>query len=172
MKYYAAYGSNLHLEQMKERCPNAIPIGTARLADWKLVFKGDKGEFYLSIVPKKGAFADAGIWQVDAQDEAALDEYEEYPALYKKFTLDLPVSFLTDIANLFLCFFTPFPWALRMAGQKKSTYKSAKRAVTTLVWIRRLCLRLWKGCRRRPARSPEPGKERRSDRAAWPEQQP
>lgn len=93
MKYYAAYGSNLHLEQMKERCPNAIPIGTARLADWKLVFKGDKGEFYLSIVPKKGAFADAGIWQVDAQDEAALDEYEEYPALYKKFTLDLPVSF-------------------------------------------------------------------------------
>ncbi|UNT92780.1 gamma-glutamylcyclotransferase family protein [Allobaculum sp. Allo2] len=54
MKYYAAYGSNLHLEQMKERCPNAIPIGTARLADWKLVFKGDKGEFYLSIVPKQG----------------------------------------------------------------------------------------------------------------------
>ena len=40
MIFYAAYGSNLNLKQMKSRCPNSKPFGKIILNDWRLVFKG------------------------------------------------------------------------------------------------------------------------------------
>lgn len=38
--YYFAYGSNLNLKQMKERCPDSKPLFTATLPNYKLVFTG------------------------------------------------------------------------------------------------------------------------------------
>lgn len=38
MSLYFAYGSNMDQDQMKERCPSAVLIGTATLADYHLVF--------------------------------------------------------------------------------------------------------------------------------------
>lgn len=38
-KYYLAYGSNLNVEQMKRRCPNAIKIGATYINDYKLEFR-------------------------------------------------------------------------------------------------------------------------------------
>ena len=47
-KYYLAYGSNLNLEQMKYRCPNAKKAGAYLLKDWALEFR-----YYLTIRKEK-----------------------------------------------------------------------------------------------------------------------
>ena len=39
-KYYIAYGSNLSVEQMAQRCPDARIVGQAVLEDWELAFHG------------------------------------------------------------------------------------------------------------------------------------
>ena len=39
-KYYIAYGSNLSVEQMADRCPDAKIVGQAVLAGWELLFRG------------------------------------------------------------------------------------------------------------------------------------
>jgi gamma-glutamylcyclotransferase len=38
--YYFAYGSNLSLKQMAERCPEAKPKFTAILPNYKVIFTG------------------------------------------------------------------------------------------------------------------------------------
>lgn len=37
--YYFAYGSNLNKEWMENRCPETIPLGPAKLKDYKLGFR-------------------------------------------------------------------------------------------------------------------------------------
>jgi hypothetical protein len=48
-KYYAAYGSNLNVAQMKMRCPGAKIVGTSEIKDYQLLFKGSKTGSYLTI---------------------------------------------------------------------------------------------------------------------------
>ncbi len=38
-KYYIAYGSNLSIEQMKVRTPDAVIAGTGILKNWQLLFR-------------------------------------------------------------------------------------------------------------------------------------
>ena len=45
---YAAYGSNINLEQMAYRCPNSKVAGTAMLKGYELEFRG-----VATIVPKE-----------------------------------------------------------------------------------------------------------------------
>lgn len=91
-KFYIAYGSNLHIRQMKERCPQARIIGTAVMEDYQLlVRRGDSGA-YLTIEPKEGYSVPVGVWAVEPEDEAALDEYEGFPRLYEKKEMQLPVT--------------------------------------------------------------------------------
>ena len=92
-KYYLAYGSNLNIAQMKHRCPNANPIGTAIIHDYALLFKGSKTGAYLTIEPQKGAYVPVGVWEVTAEDEAKLDIYEGYPTFYYKKAIRLPIKF-------------------------------------------------------------------------------
>ncbi|MBR3431113.1 MAG: gamma-glutamylcyclotransferase [Clostridia bacterium] len=80
MKYYLAYGSNLNVEQMKYRCPDAVPAGTCMLNNWELVFR--RG--VLTIEPKPGSFVPVGIWKICEADEKSLDRYEGFPRLYYK----------------------------------------------------------------------------------------
>ena len=47
-RYYLAYGSNLNMEQMHYRCPGAVPLGTAELEGYRLLFKGSKTGAYLT----------------------------------------------------------------------------------------------------------------------------
>ena len=44
-KYYLAYGSNLNLEHMAQRCPSAKPIGVTTLENYRLVYKGSADDF-------------------------------------------------------------------------------------------------------------------------------
>ena len=88
---YIAYGSNLNVEQMAFRCPNARPVGTAILENHTLFFRGSKTGSYLTIEPKIGGKVPVAVWAVTATDEAALDRYEGCPNFYYKadFTLDV-----------------------------------------------------------------------------------
>lgn len=91
-RYYLAYGSNLNIRQMKTRCPSAKIIGTAEIKDYRLVFKGSKTGFYLTIEPKEGMSVPVGVWEVSDTDERALDRYEGFPNFYYKKELILDIT--------------------------------------------------------------------------------
>lgn len=90
-RYYAAYGSNLNIGQMRWRCPGARVIGTSEIPNYELLFKGSKTGAYLTIEPKEGESVPVGIWEVDELNEAALDRYEGFPEFYYKTEMMLPI---------------------------------------------------------------------------------
>lgn len=92
MKYYLAYGSNLHVAQMQRRCPGAIAVGTATLHGWRLAFHGSKTGAYLTIVPDRRAKTPIGVWAIDDAHEHALDIYEGFPRFYRKQTFELELE--------------------------------------------------------------------------------
>ncbi len=84
-KYYIAYGSNLSVEQMARRCPDAEIVGTAVLDGWRLLFKG-----CATIEPNGDRNTPVLIWRISPRDERRLDTYEGWPDLY--FKKDLAVE--------------------------------------------------------------------------------
>ena len=91
-RYYAAYGSNLNILQMRYRCPSARVIGTAEIADYRLLFKGSKTGAYLTIEKQKGSIVPVGIWEVSEADERSLDKYEGFPSFYYKTEMNLDIK--------------------------------------------------------------------------------
>ena len=89
MKLYLAYGSNLSVEQMERRCPDAKPIGKAILPDWKLLFK-----IHATIEPRKGSKVPVLVWKISDRDEQNLDRYEGYPSYYTKQDMEI---LMTDL---------------------------------------------------------------------------
>ena len=83
-RYYAAYGSNLNLLQMEDRCPKAKRVGTSSLEGYQLLFKGVNHHCHLTVEPKEGSFVPLGIFEVNEKDEASLDNYEGCPFYYHK----------------------------------------------------------------------------------------
>ena len=82
MKYYFAYGSNLHHLQMRRRCPNCKYIKKMVLYDYNLTFRSKYGA--ADIEKKQGAKVYGALYQISRAAEKRLDVYEEYPTLYKK----------------------------------------------------------------------------------------
>ena len=78
-KYYIAYGSNLSVEQMSQRCPDARIVGQAVLEGWELAFKG-----CATILPNKEKNTPVLVWEISERDEGNLDLYEGYPNYYRK----------------------------------------------------------------------------------------
>jgi len=83
-KYYIAYGSNLNKEQMKFRCPDAIPEGTSEIENYTLVFRGHPYSAVATIEPKEGCSVPVAIWSISQSDEENLDVYEGFPRFYGK----------------------------------------------------------------------------------------
>ena len=84
-KYYIAYGSNLNIRQMRNRCPGAKPVGITMIPNYELLYKGSKTGAYLTIEPKKNSIVPAVIWEVTEADEKRLDAYEGCPTFcYKR----------------------------------------------------------------------------------------
>ena len=83
-KYYLAYGSNLNVNQMAHRCPNARAVGTGAIPGYELLFKGSKTGAYLTIEKAADSFVPVAVWAVTPEDEAALDRYEGCPNFYYK----------------------------------------------------------------------------------------
>ena len=96
MKYYLAYGSNLSVEQMLQRCPQAVYVGTGEIRDHRLLFRGSMTGSYLTIEKKKGRSVPVVVWKVTETDEAALDLYEGCPRFYRKEELEIEVKSLID----------------------------------------------------------------------------
>lgn len=84
-KLYFAYGSNMNLDQMSFRCPNAEVVGVVRVDDYRLTFCGNGGVCGVAtILPEPGSHVDGVLWRISVEDEKNLDFYEGYPRLYGK----------------------------------------------------------------------------------------
>ena len=91
-KYYLAYGSNLNVEQMLRRCPDAVQIGSAVVTGYVLLFRGNTWHFGVATIePCNGESVPVGIWSISERDEQALDCYEGWPRLYEKRTFRVTV---------------------------------------------------------------------------------
>jgi len=82
MQYYFAYGSNLHHEQMKRRCPKCRYIKKYTLNNYQLSFRSKYGA--ADIERKVGKKVYGALYIISKCAERRLDVYEEYPTLYKK----------------------------------------------------------------------------------------
>lgn len=84
-KLYFAYGSNINLEQMSYRCPEATVEGPCVLENYELLFRGNgRGNGVATIAPKKGSTVHGLLWRISPGDERNLDFYEGFPQLYEK----------------------------------------------------------------------------------------
>ncbi len=95
-RYYLAYGSNLNLDQMSYRCPEAKVVGTGEISDFQLLFRGRENAAYLTIEPLKGSKVPVAICEVTENDEQSLDHYEGYPNFYYKDELEIQVTGISD----------------------------------------------------------------------------
>lgn len=96
MKFYLAYGSNLSVEQMLYRCPDAMYVGVAVIPDYRLLFRGSKTGSYLTIEPMKGRMVPVVVWKVSDEDERSLDYYEGCPRFYRKEVMNVTLHSLVD----------------------------------------------------------------------------
>ena len=83
MKIYAAYGSNMNLEQMKKRCPRAKVIGNGELLGYKFTFRG-RGAGVANVERSNLKRVPIVLWEITKKCEWALDRYEGFPTLYTK----------------------------------------------------------------------------------------
>ena len=90
IRLYVAYGRNLNILQMKQRCPTAKLCGTGTVENYQLQFKGRPQSAFATISPKEGSSVPVAVWELQPRDERALDRYEGYPSHY--FKQDIPVQ--------------------------------------------------------------------------------
>jgi len=69
--FYWAYGSNLSVRQMRNRCPRAAKFGPMTVRDCALIFRG-----VADVTLREGAQTLGGLWQITTECERALDAYE------------------------------------------------------------------------------------------------
>lgn len=96
-KKYIAYGSNMNVEQMSRRCPNAKPIGKTVLQNYKLVFKG-----VADIEKNESEEVPVVVWEITKECEKALDIYEGYPRLYRKEYVQIEIDGKTELAMVYV----------------------------------------------------------------------
>ncbi|WP_461206082.1 gamma-glutamylcyclotransferase family protein [Clostridium sp. DL1XJH146] len=87
-----AYGSNLNLKQMAYRCPTAKVYGKGILKGYRLLFKGAPGNAYATIEKRRGGKVPVLVWELQPDDEWALDFYEGYPRFYEKEEVDITLE--------------------------------------------------------------------------------
>lgn len=87
MKWYFAYGANLHIEGMRRRCPDALPVTSATLPGYRLEFDG-----VATVMKTADNSVPGALWYVSDSDLASLDRFEGYPKLYdrEKLQVELP----------------------------------------------------------------------------------
>jgi len=87
-----AYGSNMDLEQMAYRCPNAEIVGKGYIEGYRLMFKGSLTGSYATIEPAEGYRVPVVLWAISKRDEKYLDRYEGFPTFYYKRTLPVQLT--------------------------------------------------------------------------------
>ncbi|KAJ4018238.1 hypothetical protein NW752_002143 [Fusarium irregulare] len=114
-KYYFAYGSNLHLQQMKKRCPGSKFIGSAKLVDyrWQINERG-----YANVIEAQGHWVEGLVYEINARDEARLDINEgvSKDAYRKKY---MTVMLRRADAALYR---RPVPWIVNNGGPDQARH--------------------------------------------------
>jgi len=84
---YFAYGSNLDLAQMRDRCPRSEALFTARLRRYRLAFAG-YSTFWrggvATLVADPFSHVDGVIYSLTDHDLDALDRCEGHPYVYRR----------------------------------------------------------------------------------------
>lgn len=101
-KLYVAYGSNLNLSQMEERCPTARVAGACVIKGWRLLFRGAHAGAVATVEPFKGGSVPVLVWEITPADETALDRYEGWPYLYRKETVEVKLEGETVQAMVYI----------------------------------------------------------------------
>ncbi|EEP77359.1 predicted protein [Uncinocarpus reesii 1704] len=85
-RVYFAFGSNLSLQQMAERCPWSTFLGRGRLQGyrWQINERG-----YANVVPSPGNVVEGLCYNLDELDEPRLDKNEGVPIAYEKHMLEI-----------------------------------------------------------------------------------
>lgn len=86
-RLYFAFGSNLDLEQLHDRCRGAVVVGPATLPDHELAFTGfsrNQGSGVATVRPRPGAIVVGAVFVLTRADWRALDRYEGTPWLYTR----------------------------------------------------------------------------------------
>lgn len=68
---YFAYGSNLCIDHMRRRCPEAEPLRAMPVKDAALVFRG-----VADVTLRKNSFVQGGLWRITDECEKSLDRFE------------------------------------------------------------------------------------------------
>lgn len=86
---YFAYGSNLCVQQMASRCPDAVDPRPATLSDhdWLINERG-----VATVEPFTGSQVHGVVWQVTDRDLATLDSAEGVPVRYRRDRLTVHTS--------------------------------------------------------------------------------
>ena len=85
--YYFAYGSNMDLGQMRERCPDSEFVGIAVLEGYRFVYDGysrTRQGAVANIEEDPASRVYGVLFLISEEDEQALDRYEGYPRAYDK----------------------------------------------------------------------------------------
>ncbi len=83
-KFCIAYGRNLDLKRMGEKCPHCTLVGKTYLKNWRISFRK-----YITLEKCYGEEVPVGIWQIDEIGEKELDIIENFPFLYRKEYVDV-----------------------------------------------------------------------------------
>lgn len=95
MKLYFAYGANLNIENMRVRCPDAVAIQPLHLQGYRLAFSG-----VATILPEEHSQVPGALWAISHTDEQALDQFEGWPYLYRKETIQQDgIEFMVYVMN-------------------------------------------------------------------------
>ena len=106
MALYAAYGTNLDPDQMRERCPHSPSRGAGWLVGWRLTFGGEdlgwEGAL-ATVVEDAGDQVFVMVYDVPEQDEAALDTWEGADSgLYRKIRVRVQTLAGEELAWLYI----------------------------------------------------------------------
>ena len=100
-RIYAAYGSNMNLEQMSQRCPAAKVIGTGIVEGFRLTFRGSsRGVANIEHYPDR--IVPVVLWEITETCEEALDVYEGYPNLYEKQIVEVQAEGIVQEAMVYV----------------------------------------------------------------------
>jgi phage replication-related protein YjqB (UPF0714/DUF867 family)/gamma-glutamylcyclotransferase (GGCT)/AIG2-like uncharacterized protein YtfP len=99
MQPYFAYGSNLDVTQMAQRCPDATDPRPATLADhdWLINERG-----VATVEPLDGAQVHGVLWQVSDHDLAVLDSAEGVPVRYRRDRMTVQTDAGSEVAWVYV----------------------------------------------------------------------
>ena len=71
-RLYMAYGSNMNLEQMADRCRTAEVVGKGILKNYELLFRGARHGAVATVEPREGSSVPVVLWDRRAELDVRL----------------------------------------------------------------------------------------------------